>query len=287
MAARGFVLVTGASRGIGRTVAADLARRGFSVFAGVRQREDGARLLEAGAGAIEPLLLDVTRPEAIARAETEVRRRTAGRGLAGLVNNAAMFLLGPFEQTSLEAVDLLFRVNVLGIVAVTQRFLPLLRQGRGRLVNVSSVNGRLSFPFASFYSASKFAIEALSDALRVELEPWNIDVSVVEPGFTRTEIRSQGLRAWTDSRAHLDSAGAELYEQMYRSLGDLLPQVDTSAVGHDYVVSAVYDALTAATPQTRYLAGPDAEQWVTMATLADRERDAAFAKMFAPGDGAG
>lgn len=280
MTDRGFVLVTGASRGLGRSVALELARDGFSVFAGVRQSVDGEDLLRAASGEVRPLLLDVTSAEHIAAAEVEVRRATAGRGLAGLVNNAAVFLLGPFEQTPLAEIEALFRVNVLGVIALTQRFLPLLRQARGRIVNVSSANGKLSFPFVSFYSASKFALEALSDALRVELQPWAIEVSVVEPGVTRTDIRSRGALSWTERHGSLGPDERALYERSYLSLRDLTPQIDEGAADHHFVVEAVHHALTADTPKTRYLAGPDTSQWMEMAALPDRERDAAFAKMF-------
>ena len=280
MADRGFVLVTGASRGLGRSAALGLARQGFSVFAGVRRPADGEDLLRAASGEVQPLLLDVTSAESIAAAEVQVRRATAGGGLSGLVNNAAVFLLGPFEQTPLAAIDELFRVNVMGVVAVTQRFLPLLRQARGRIVNISSVNGKLSFPYSSFYSASKFALEALSDALRAELQPWDISVSVVEPGITRTDIRSQGVLSWTERRGSLDPDEGALYERTYISLRNLFPQVDSGAADHQHVVEAVHRALTAESPHTRYLAGPDTSQWMEMAALPDRERDAAFARMF-------
>lgn len=280
MADRGFVLVTGASRGLGRSMALELARDGFSVFAGVRRSVDGEDLLRAASGEVRPLLLDVTSVEHIAAAEAEVRRATAGRGLAGLVNNAAVFLLGPFEQTPLAEIEALFRVNVMGVVAVTQRFLPLLRQARGRIVNISSANGKLSFPFVSFYSASKFALEALSDALRVELQPWNIEVSVVEPGVTRTDIRSRGALRWAECHDSLGPDERILYEKSYLNLQNLTPQIDEGAADHHFVVEAVHHALTADSPKTRYLAGPDTSQWMEMAALPDRERDAAFAKMF-------
>lgn len=279
MADRGFVLVTGASRGLGRSVALELARDGFSVFAGVRRSVDGEDLLRAASGEVRPLLLDVTSAEHIAAAEAEVRRATAGRGLAGLVNNAAVFLLGPFEQTPLAEVEVLFGVNVMGVIALTQRFLPLLRQARGRIVNISSANGKLSFPFVSFYSASKFALEALSDALRVELQPWAIEVSVVEPGVTRTDIRSRGALSWTERHGSLGPDERALYERSYLRLRDLTPQIDEGAADHHFVVEAVHHALTADSPKTRYLAGPDTSQWMEMAALPDRERDAAFAKM--------
>jgi NAD(P)-dependent dehydrogenase (short-subunit alcohol dehydrogenase family) len=280
MTERGTVLVTGASRGLGRSVALALAKQGFSVFAGVRQLVDGDALVQAAAGELRPLVLDVSSVESIAAAEIEIRRTTAGAGLAGLVNNAAIFLLGPFEQTPLASIEALFHVNVLGVIAVTQRFLPLLRQARGRIVNISSVNGKLSIPFCSFYSASKFALEALSDALRGEVQEWGIGVSVVEPGTTQTDIRARGALGWSERRESLGPEERALYDRTYTSLQSLISQVDSGAADHHYVVDAVCDALTAQSPQTRYLAGPDTPQWIEMASLPDRERDAALARMF-------
>ena len=276
-----FVVVTGASRGLGRSVALELARRGFSVFAGVRRPEDGKDLADAASGVVRPILLDVSSGESIAAAAAEVQRTTSGNGLIGLVNNAAVFLLGPFEQTPVDVIDNLFRVNVLGVISTTQRFLPLLRQARGRIVNISSVNGRLSFPFTSFYSASKFALEALSDSLRVELQPWGISVSVIEPGATRTDMRSRGVFQWAECRASLAPEESALYEAPYTKLRQLVAQVGPTAADHDHVVQAVHDALTAETPRTRYLAGPDAAEFMRMAALPDLERDADLARMLA------
>lgn len=281
MGDHGTVLVTGASRGLGRSVALALASQGFAVFAGVRQLKDGDALVEtAGSGELRPLMLDVSNPESIAAAEREVRTVTADAGLTGLINNAALFLLGPFEQTPLASIEELFRVNVLGVVAVTQQFLPLLRKGRGRVVNISSVNGRVSVPFCSFYSASKFALEALSDALRAEVKQWGIDVSVVEPGTMQTDIRAQGTVAWTEYHESLPPKDRHLYEGPFTRLRGLISQADAGAANHHYVIEAVRDALTAQVPATRYLAGPDAPQWIEMASLPDRDRDAAFARMF-------
>lgn len=280
MADRGVILVTGASRGLGRSIAEHLANKGFIVIAGVRREEDANALICAGTGDLRPLLLDVTNARSIADTEARVREATADCGLAGLVNNAAVFLMGPFEQTPLSAVDSLFDVNVKGVIAMTQRFLPLLRRNHGRIVNVSSVNGRLSFPYSSFYSASKYALEGLSDALRVELRPWGIEVVIVEPGVTHTDIRMQGAQGWTALRESMTIADRALYEAPYLAIQRLLPQVEAGAADHSYVAAAVFQALTANPPATRYLAGPDTAHWMEMAVMPDRNRDDTFAAMF-------
>jgi NAD(P)-dependent dehydrogenase (short-subunit alcohol dehydrogenase family) len=261
-------------------MALDLARRGFTVFAGVRKEKDGDALLLDGGSNLHPLSLDVTSPESIRAAVDLVSGERGREGLHGLINNAALFQLSPLEQTSLSAVEDLFRVNVLGVVAMTQAFIPSLRQTKGRVVNISSVNGRLSFPFTAFYSASKFALEALSDAMRVELSPWGIEVSVVQPGATRTDIRAQGLVGWERSRQELSRDEQTLYAQPFGSLQSLLPQLDGGAAAHHHVAEAVYRALTDDPPATRYPAGPDAEQLLAMAAMADRERDSQFKQMF-------
>ncbi len=213
-------------------------------------------------------------------ARTEVERLTAGHGLAGLVNNAGIASFGPLEQTPRDVVDRVLRVNVSGVIATIQCFLPLLRQATGRIVNISSINGRLSFPFTSIYSASKFALEALSDSLRVELAPWGIRVAVVEPGATRTDIRDLAVRAWADSRASLAPDQRALYETPFAKLSQLIAHLDSTAADHAAVVEAVYDGLTSDVPRARYLAGEDTVQLMQLAALPDAERDAALLGMF-------
>jgi NAD(P)-dependent dehydrogenase (short-subunit alcohol dehydrogenase family) len=173
------VLVTGASTGIGEACALRLAARGIRVFAGVRSESDGASLRQRASDGLTPVLIDVTVPDAIALARGTVADLVGPEGLAGLVNNA-----GVVDEVRKE-----FDVNVFGAIAVTQAFLPLLRGGRGRIVNMSSISGRIALPFAGPYAASKFALEAISDSWRVELRPWGIRVAIVEPGEVDTPIR--------------------------------------------------------------------------------------------------
>lgn len=275
-----FVLITGSSRGLGRSMALALAQRGFSVLAGVRRRQDGDDLRAAAGGELTPVILDVASAESLEMARTEVERLTIGHGLAGLVNNAGLAWFGPLEQTPIDVIDRVFRVNVSGVIATIQCFLPLVRQARGRIVNISSINGRLSFPFASIYNASKFALEALSDSLRVELAPWGIRVAVVEPGATRTDIRDLAVRAWAESRASLAPDQRDLYETPFAKMSQLIAQLDSTAAGHAAVVEAVYDGLASDVPRARYLAGEDTVQLMQLAALPDAERDAAFLGMF-------
>jgi NAD(P)-dependent dehydrogenase (short-subunit alcohol dehydrogenase family) len=258
----------------------DLSVRGFSVFAGVRKAADADRLRKENLEQLRPVMLDVTDPATIESAAEEIAGATGGNGIFGLVNNAGVAMFGPVEQTSMTAVDLQLRVNLVGALAVTQRFLPQLREGKGRIVNISSVNGKLSVPYTGVYSASKFALEAISDALRVELKPWGITVSLVEPGLTNTDIRHVAMQGWGDQRGVLSAAERELYADVYEKTQSIIDSLQETAAGHEHVSEAVLHALTDESPRTRYQAGPDWEQWAPLLALPDEERDEAFLKMF-------
>lgn len=178
-------MVTGASTGIGACIARELAGRGFRVFGTVRRPEDGAALERAG---VTPVRMEVTEAESIARARAEIERALNGVPLRALVNNAGIPVAGPLELLPLDELRRVFEVNVVGAVAVTQAFLPLLKASRGRIVNISSVAGRRALPFMGPYAASKYALEAISDSLRRELLPFNVAVVVIEPGSFRSRI---------------------------------------------------------------------------------------------------
>src|SRR6266704_2863483 len=182
------VLVTGASSGIGRAVAGELVRRGFTVFGTIRRRDDAASLAALGA---TPVTLDVTAAATIAAARAQLERALAGQPLAGLVNNAGIPAAGPLELFPLDDLRRVLEVNVIGVVAVTQAFPPLLKASRGRIVNISSVAGRGALPFVGPYAASKFGLEAISDSLRRELLPFGVRVIVIEPGSFKTAIWSK------------------------------------------------------------------------------------------------
>ena len=188
------VVVTGSSTGIGAACVRELDRRGFRVFAGVRAMADGDRLRAAASPRLIPLQLDVTRPESIAAAAQAVREAVGAAGLGGLVNNAGIAVAGPLEIRPPGQTPRSVRGQRVGRYGVTQAMLPLLRQGRGRIVNISSMNGRIAPPYLGAYAASKHALEALSDALRIELRSWGIQVAVVQPGRTATAALGQVLR---------------------------------------------------------------------------------------------
>ena len=166
---RGPVVITGTSTGIGAATALYLAEQGFQVFAGVRRDADGEALQQRSSHGLTPVILDITDARTIASAVDSVSAAVGKRGLAGLVNNAGIVKPGPLELQPIDDFRRQLEVNLVGQVAVTQAFLPLIRKGRGRIVNVGSIGGRLVLPLHGAYSASKFGIEAVTDALRLEL----------------------------------------------------------------------------------------------------------------------
>ena len=183
---RGGVLITGASAGIGAAVARELAVQGFTVFGTIRRAEDEAAVTAGGA---IPIRMDVTDAPSITAARAEVERALGGKPLIGLVNNAGIPAAGPLELAPLAELRRALEVNLIGVVAVTQAFLPLLKTSRGRIVNMSSLSGRTALPFLGPYAASKFGLEAISDSLRRELSSVGVDVIVIQPG----NIESQDL----------------------------------------------------------------------------------------------
>lgn len=274
------VVVTGTSTGIGHTTALLLDREGFRVFAGVRREEDAARLREEGSSRLVPLLLDVTDPAAVEQAAKQVDAALVGAGLAGLVNNAGIGFGGPLEFASLEEMRRGFEVNVFGPVSVTQAFLPLLRRARGRIVNVSSGAGKASTPLLGPYCASKFALEALSDALRVELRRFGIAVCVIEPGFIDTPMQQKGIDEVDQMEKVLPAQALSLYGDALRKLRETIERFGRNSTPPEKVAKAILDALTASRPRTRYAVGRDAKLLVPLSRiLPDRAKDAIFGRL--------
>lgn len=182
------VVITGASTGIGKGCALALDKLGARVFAGVRKEADGAALQAEASERLTPVMLDVTDGDQIQAAVRLVQEGMGDAGVAGLINNAGIGVGGPLEFIDLDDLRWQMEVNVIGPMAMIRAFMPLIRQGKGRIVNISSIAGRSATPFMGPYSASKHALEALSDPLRVELRLWNIHVSLIEPGAVQTPI---------------------------------------------------------------------------------------------------
>ena len=272
------VVITGTSTGIGAACAIRLADAGFSVFAGVRREADAETLAWQTSGELRPLLIDITDPAMIAAAVDTVESATGDRGIAGLVNNAGIVRPGPLEFQPMEDFRQQLEVNLFGHVAVTQAFLPLIRKGKGRLVNVGSIGGRLVLPLHGAYSASKFAMEAISDAFRLELRQWNIHVSLVDPGGSASAIFGKTIAAIDEMEQGLHDRGIHLYDDDIASVRALVEKTGDEAAPADRVAKAVANALTAKRPKTRYLAGKDARAVAVMAkTLPDHLKDVAVA----------
>jgi NAD(P)-dependent dehydrogenase (short-subunit alcohol dehydrogenase family) len=278
----GAVVVTGASSGIGEACALHLDRGGFEVFAGVRRESDAAALQSKASGRLRPVLLDVTDTATIARAAGVVAHATGDRGLAGLVNNAGVLVPGVLEFLDLEDLRRQLEVNVVGQIAVTQAFLPALRRCRGRVVNIGSIGGRVALPFIGPYNASKFALEALTDSLRLELHPWGIDVSIVEPGSVATRIWEKSDVAADTAVGALPRDALVLYRQAIEAMRAASSRFERHGVPAARVARAVEHALTARRPKTRYLVGGDARvQAFAKWLLPDRVLDAVLRREIA------
>ena len=257
-------VVTGASSGIGLACAVRLAAGGWRVFGGVRNEEDAAALREQG---VEPVELDVTDAGQIAAAADAV-----GPELHGLVDNAGIAVAAPLELVPLDELRRQFEVNVVGQVAVLQAFLPALRRGSGRVVLMGSVGGRSALPFLGPYAASKHALEAFADVLRIELAPWGMRVSIVEPASVKTAIWTKGAEHADAIRGELSEEAAALYAPRIAKFREVAlkrgPGIDP-----DVVAGAVEHALTASRPKARYLVGRDAHLRAWIERLPTRLRD--------------
>jgi NAD(P)-dependent dehydrogenase (short-subunit alcohol dehydrogenase family) len=265
--ATGTVIVTGASTGIGEAAATHLHSLGFTVLAGVRTHEDATRVAARGLERMTPLMLDVTDPASIAAAADQVEDELGAVGLAGLVNNAGIAVSAPLEFVPIDALRAQLEVNVIGQVAVTQAFLPLLRVAQGRIVNMGSIGGRVALPLVGPYAASKFALEAITDTLRRELRGHGIEVVVIEPGGIKTPIWEKGEA--TAERIAEDSPPAA--EALYGKLIDAVRRATTkiatdTGLPPAAVAEVVGRALTTARPRTRYVVGRDAK----LRAVADR-----------------
>jgi NAD(P)-dependent dehydrogenase (short-subunit alcohol dehydrogenase family) len=253
--ARGAVVITGASTGIGWACALHLDRLGFRVFAGVRTNQDAESLKSATARRIAPLLMDVTDGVSVRAAADEVAAVLGDAGLSGVVNNAGIVVSGPLEFLPESEIRKQFEVNIIGQITVIQAFLPLLRKARGRIVNMSSIAGRMALPFLGPYSASKFALEAITDSLRLELLPWGIKVSVIEPGAVKTPIWEKSRIAAGQTARNFPPEAHDLYGRAVAAFRSETEEADKAGVEPDAVVRAVEHALTAREPKTRYLVG--------------------------------
>ncbi|MGV0714408.1 SDR family NAD(P)-dependent oxidoreductase [Mycolicibacterium sp. XJ662] len=244
------VLVTGASRGIGRAITEHLAGRGWDVIAGVRTQTDAEAVTAVNPQRISAIILDVTNAEHIDALATSLPAR-----LDAVVNNAGIVVAGAVETIPIADWREQLEVNVIGQIAVTQEVLPRLRESQGRIVFISSVNGRMSMPLMGAYSASKFALEAAADALRVELTPWNIAVVVVEPAQTDTDMWRTADSMVAETEANLTPEHRDLYAKHIAGMKKIIPIAQRTAAPSAKVTVVVEQALSARRPRARYVVG--------------------------------
>jgi NAD(P)-dependent dehydrogenase (short-subunit alcohol dehydrogenase family) len=268
------VLITGVSRGIGRATALRLAYKGWDVVGTVRRAEDGELLkTDAPPGRVETIELDVTDATHLDGLAVKLPER-----LDAVVNNAGIVVPGPMESLSAEDVRRQFDVNVVGPVAVTNAVLPRLRASRGRIVFVSSMSGRVSTPMTGAYNASKFALEAIADAWRMELRPWGISVSLIEPAMTDTDMWRAAPQQQESAEQAMDPEHRRLYDKHLDGMRKTIPRAQRMAKPVDTVAAQIERALTANKPKARYVVGFDAKAQAAVVTvLPQRVKDRAFA----------
>jgi NAD(P)-dependent dehydrogenase (short-subunit alcohol dehydrogenase family) len=276
------VLITGASTGIGAATARHMAAKGWRVFAGVRKAADGDALKDGASGDLRPIILDVARPEQIASAVETVSAALAGEKLAGLVNNAGIAKMGPLAIQPMDDFKAHFDVNVFGLLAVTQAFTPLLgsdtaRKGSpGRIVNITSVGGRLSAPFLGAYTATKHAVESITDSLRRELVIYGIDAIAIGPGSVRTPIWDKAEDANTEG-PYENSDWADALKQFEK----VMLSGGRTGLAPEKIAEYIETALTADKPKARYAPVPDKlTNWTIPTRLPKRMLDKIFWSRF-------
>lgn len=258
----GNVLITGTSSGIGEAAVETLARAGWHVFAGVHHEADAAGYPPSS---VTTLPLDVTSAESIAAAVGRVREETGGK-LDAVVNNAGIPGAGPVESVSIDTVRAVLETNLIGVFAVTQACLPMIRKTRGRVVIVSSLGGKVAFPYASPYHASKFGVEGLAESLRAEVRELGVDVVVIEPATMATEIWAKGRASLSESRERLTDEQRVVYGEELATFDERLASAEDSEDPGE-VANVILDALTTSSPSDRYTVGRGAGSLTTLRPL--------------------
>jgi len=264
------ILITGSSTGIGKACALHLDKLGFKVYAGVRKQADGDNLKKEASENLTPIILDVTDAESIESTVSIIEKETGGE-VYGLVNNAGIGISGVLEVTPIDEIRKLMEVNVIGLFAVTQAMIPLLRKGKGRIINIGSSSSLMAFPGGSVYCASKFAVRAITDSLRLELKHFGISTVMVAPGAVESEIWEKRKEYKTELRKRVKPEIAEHYKALAR-FGDKIEQV-IKKIPASEVAKTVTDALTSAKPKYYYYVGSDAKGAAKAAKLPQRLLD--------------
>jgi NAD(P)-dependent dehydrogenase (short-subunit alcohol dehydrogenase family) len=265
-----IVVITGASSGIGEATARELARRGFHVLAGVRRDQDADAIRGPG---IEPLILDITNQDHIRALSARVHEDPQSRAVRALVNNAGIGVNAPVEVFAIDEWRRLFEVNFFGHIAVTQTLLPTLIRSKGRVINISSVGGKIAMATYGPYAGTKFALEAVSDSLRREVEPLGVKVIVVEPSAVKTEMLGRvdvtGERIIRGMTTEQHGRYATLMHAIISQALAAIPK----GVPAEEAGRVIANAITSKRPRTRYTVGREAALLPLLAMLPDRMLD--------------
>ncbi len=278
------IVITGASSGLGKVAAIHLSELGYRVFAGVRTESRAAELsrLRPSPGEIIPVLFDVTDAASIARAGELVERGCRDTGLWAVVNNAGISISAPLEYVPVDMMRTQIETNLIGVLAVSQQFLPLLRASRGRIINVSSGIGNVAPPYLGAYAAAQFAKEGLSDSLRRELRPLGVNVSVIQPGAIATPMWNKMRRSVDEILAAAPADVVETYRVRFSAFFDAneVRARSSKTTGRD-CAEAVATALAARYPKPRYPVGADSRRSaLARRVVPDRIMDALIAAAF-------
>jgi NAD(P)-dependent dehydrogenase (short-subunit alcohol dehydrogenase family) len=274
------VLVTGASTGIGWAISLELANRDWRVFSAVRKDTDAKKLREASSGKITPVIMDIVDYESVKKGAGEIEKMLGGAGLDALFNNAGISVQGPMEIIPIEMFEQQIRVNVFGHLFVTQTFLPLIRKAKGNIVFMSSESGRVTLPLVGPYSASKFALEAVANALRVELLHSGIKVSLVEAATIKTPMWEKIDTTTEKVIAAAPQQARDLYEAELETL-IRIPRIQAGAgIPMEKVVGVIHRAMTEPRPKARYIVGWEAWAFIySYAVMPTRIMDWITSKM--------
>jgi NAD(P)-dependent dehydrogenase (short-subunit alcohol dehydrogenase family) len=275
-----LVLISGASTGMGAATARELAGRGYHVLAGVRRTIDADALRAPN---LEPVILDITNADQIDAVAGRIAADPARRPLRAVINNAGIAINAPVEQLPMEQWRRQFEVNFFGHIAVTKAVLPALHASSGRIVNISSIGGKIAMPTYGAYAGAKFALEAMSDALRRELAPHGVQVVVVEPGGVRTEMTGHGVERANDTLAAMSPAERNRYGPLLQAIINQATAFTTSGLPAEAAGRIIAHAATARRPRSRYTIGRDAAILTRLSRiLSDRVFDRILAANLRP-----
>lgn len=251
---KGAVVITGTSTGLGRATALKLAKQGYRVFAGVRTEKDAESLKHSASGDLTPIIMDITKAEQIKSASEFVSLAVGDEGLLALINNAVVAVDGPLECVAIDDVRWQFEVNVIGQIAVTQAFIPIIRKAKGRIINISAICGRLALPYFGLLSASKFALEAITDSLRMELRSSGIEVVSILPGALLTPEQADKQEAnYKKTLANMSPEAKALYSKNHRIyMESVVKNNRERGIPLEKAIAVILEALEAYKPKRQY-----------------------------------